>query len=199
MTNSQATSHLSVQQTCINLGFMAHGSVLTSKILFGYQQLPLPKYAQPCASTPPASPKHVELQWARDCRRRPRRGEKGGEAGVGCHLDAINSQGSLSDVGRQHNLARSRGRRLKDLGLHVRRQIGIHRRDHELSNLAAQPLRLQLQQLLCSLNLLLAGEEYEYVPCRLRGMNLKCSDDCCVQVVCLQGAAAASASAFPNP
>ena len=99
------------------------------------------------------------------------------------YLDAINGEGSLSNVGGQYNLASARGRRLKDLGLHVRGQVGIDRCDHELPNLAAQPLRLQLQQLLCSLNLLLAGQEYEYVPCWLSSVNLEGGDDGCVQVV----------------
>ena len=35
------------------------------------------------------------------------------------HLDAINGQGSLSNVGSQHNLASSRWRWFKDFGLHV--------------------------------------------------------------------------------
>ncbi|KAA6421524.1 MAG: hypothetical protein FRX49_08468 [Trebouxia sp. A1-2] len=60
-------------------------------------------------------------------------------------------------------------------------QVGIDGRDHELPNLAAQPLRLQLQQLLCCLDLLLAGEEYEYVPWRLSGVYLEGRDHSCVQ------------------
>ena len=101
------------------------------------------------------------------------------------YLDAINGEGGLGNVGGQHNLAGARGRRLKDLCLHVRGQVCIDRRDHELPNLAAQPLGLQLEQLLSSLDLLLAGEKYEYVPCWLSGVDLERCDDGCIQVVCL--------------
>lgn len=42
-----------------------------------------------------------------------------GSVGGGCaHLDTVDGQAGLSNVGRQHDLARARRRRLKNLRLH---------------------------------------------------------------------------------
>ena len=108
-----------------------------------------------------------------------------GEARVDDVHNIVDGDRGLGDVGREHHLARAGRRRLKDLGLHVARQVGVDWEHEQLGDLGAEAACACLQRLLRGLNLLLAGEEDEDVAVRLRYMDLQHGDHARLEIVSL--------------
>mmetsp|Transcript_51401 Transcript_51401/g.159378 ORF Transcript_51401/g.159378 Transcript_51401/m.159378 type:complete len:415 (+) Transcript_51401:305-1549(+) len=97
-----------------------------------------------------------------------------GHAGVDHEVDAVNRQGRLRDVGRDDALPTARRRGLEDHGLHLGGQRAVHgqddegRRAHGLKFL--HPL---VENLACSVDLLLSRQEHEDIAGWLREVNLQ--------------------------
>ncbi len=60
------------------------------------------------------------------------------EARIYHEHDAVDGDRRLRDIRREHDFARALGCRLKDLRLHVARQVSVNRTDDELHDLVAQ-------------------------------------------------------------
>ncbi len=73
-------------------------------------------------------------------------------------------------------LAAARWRRVKDLRLHVRGQVGVDGQNDELADLFAQAAQSLRDHLGGALDLLLAREEDKNVALRLRDVNLEDGD-----------------------
>ena len=88
--------------------------------------------------------------------------------------DVVDGDRRLGDVGREHDLARAGRRRLEDLRLHVRRQVGVDRQHEQLGDARAEAARALRERLERRLDLVLPREEDQDVARqRLRDVHLQ--------------------------
>ena len=99
--------------------------------------------------------------------------------------DAVDGERRLGDVGGEDDFARVRRSGLEYLDLHVRGQIRVDGQHDELVDLAAESAHTLADHLGGRLDLLLTGQEDEYVARRLTDLNLKHGDHHRLQIVSL--------------
>ena len=105
------------------------------------------------------------------------------EARVDDVVDAVDGDARLGDVGGDDDLARARGRRVKDARLHLGGKGGVDGEDDELGHRGAEGLHALVEDLARGVDLLLTGQEEQDVALRLGEVDLHDGNEGGVEVV----------------
>lgn len=104
-------------------------------------------------------------------------------ASTTCRFSFDKSRTRTSDYTRRTHLPRSLRCRLKDLALHLTRQIGVNRGNNQFRYLVSQRVHGLLQILLTSFDLILTRQEEQDITFGLSSVDLENSRHCGVNVV----------------